>query len=131
MHFELLVVVASDSEQTGKPPALDVGASPDPVAVGGDRCQRGRQRPGTSALDFARGAFVLMLAPGQELYPRCLDVLTGALEEMPEVAFAYPMQEVTGAPDDFVQHRRGLSLSFTRLEPRASPRSATTSMLRR
>ena len=39
-------------------------------------------------LDFARGRFFLILDPGQELYPRCLDVLAGTLEAMPEIAFA-------------------------------------------
>jgi hypothetical protein len=54
-------------------------------------------------LDFARGAFFLILAPGQHLYPRCLDVLTRTLEAMPEAEFAYPIQEVSGAPDDSVE----------------------------
>jgi hypothetical protein len=53
-------------------------------------------------VDFARGRFLLILAPGQELYPRCLDVLTGMLEAKPELAFVYPMLEVTGSPDEFV-----------------------------
>ncbi len=47
-------------------------------------------------------AFFLILAPGQHLYPRCLEVLTSTLETMPEVAFAYPTQEVSGAVDEFV-----------------------------
>ena len=39
---------------------------------------------------------------GQELYPRCLDVLVGTLEAFPELAFVFPIQEVAGAPDAFV-----------------------------
>ena len=54
-------------------------------------------------LDFARGTFLLILAPGQELYPRCLEVLAGTLDAMPEMAFVYPIQEVTGAPEEFVE----------------------------
>lgn len=53
-------------------------------------------------LDFARSPTCLILDPGQELYPRCLDVLTGTLNGMPDVTFVYPIQEVTGAPDAFV-----------------------------
>jgi hypothetical protein len=49
----------------------------------------------------ARGARCLILDPGQEVYPRCIDRLATALDERPEVAFVYPIQEVTGAADEF------------------------------
>lgn len=56
-----------------------------------------------AGLDVARGRFSLVLDSGHELYPRCLDVLAGTLEAMPEMAFVYPMQEVIGAPEEFVE----------------------------
>jgi len=68
-------------------------------------------------LDCARGSFLLILAPGQELYPRCLDVLAGILEATPEAAFGYPIQEVIGASDDFVQHSGDYLLSFVGWHP--------------
>jgi hypothetical protein len=69
-------------------------------------------------LDFARGRLVLILDPGQQLYPRCLEVLTGTLDAMPEMAFAYPIQEVIGAPDAFVAAGGDHLLSFLGWDPR-------------
>jgi glycosyltransferase EpsE len=68
-------------------------------------------------LDFARAPSLLVLDPGQELYPRCLDVLTGTLEAMPDVAFVYPMQEVTGAVEEFVRAGGDYVLSFLGWDP--------------
>ena len=58
-----------------------------------------------------------MLDAGQALYPRCLDVLAGTLEAMPHVAFLYPIQEVTGAPGDFVEAGGDYLLSFLGWDP--------------
>ena len=68
-------------------------------------------------LDFARAPFLLILDPGQELYPRCLDVLVGTLEAMPEMAFVYPIQQVTGAPDEFVKAGGDYLLSYLGWDP--------------
>lgn len=54
-------------------------------------------------VDLARGAFLLILDPGQELYPRCLEVLGQTLEAISELSFVYPIQEVTGRAAEFVQ----------------------------
>jgi hypothetical protein len=56
-------------------------------------------------LDFARGRYCLVLDCGQEVQPRCLDVLAGTLDAMPEVAFVYPMQQVTWPPGPFAAKR--------------------------
>jgi hypothetical protein len=69
------------------------------------------------ALDFARARFCLVVDPGQELYPRCLGLLAGTLESNPNMTFAYPIQEVTGAPDDFVDAGGDYLLSFLDWEP--------------
>ena len=97
--FELVLVDRWDSEQTRLIGADWMAAHPEIASrlvlagVSGEGAAR------NIGLELARGAFVLILAPVQELYPRCLDVLTGTLAAMPEVAFAYPMQEVTGPPN--------------------------------
>jgi hypothetical protein len=70
-----------------------------------------------TALDFARGRFVLILDPGQELFPRCLEVLTGTLDAMSEMAFVYPMQEVIGDADAFVAAGGDHLLSFLGWDP--------------
>jgi hypothetical protein len=69
------------------------------------------------ALEVARGEYSLILDPGQELYPRCLEVLVEALETMPAVAFAYPIQQVTGDADEFVDAGGDYLMSFLAWDP--------------
>jgi len=69
-------------------------------------------------LDIARGALLLILGPGEELYPRCLGVLTKTLEAMHEIAFVYPMQEVAGVPDEFVQAGGDYVLNYLPWDPK-------------
>jgi hypothetical protein len=68
-------------------------------------------------VEFARGRFCLILDAGQQLYPRCLDVLVGTLEAMPEMAFVYPMQEVTGEPAAFAEAGGDHLMSFLGWDP--------------
>ncbi len=70
-----------------------------------------------AGLAAARAPFCLVLDPGQELYPRALERLAAALDERPEVAFVYPIQEVTGAPDDFAQAGGDFLMSFLDWDP--------------
>jgi hypothetical protein len=42
---------------------------------------------------------VLVLEPGDELYPRCLEVLLGTIEAMPDAAFVYAIVQLTGLAD--------------------------------
>lgn len=65
----------------------------------------------------ARGAFCLVLDPGDEVYPRCLELLAGALGEDGDDAFAYPIQEVTGEPDEFAAAGGDYLMSFLQWEP--------------
>jgi hypothetical protein len=67
--------------------------------------------------DFARSPFCLILDAHQEVYPRCLDVLAGTLEAMPEMAFVYPMQEVTGEPAAFADAGGDHVMSFLGWDP--------------
>ena len=68
-------------------------------------------------LDLARSPSCLILDAGQQLYARCLDVLTATLEAMPDVAFAYPILEVTGAPKSFADAGGDYLLSFLGWDP--------------
>ena len=68
-------------------------------------------------LDFARGPYVLILAPGMELYPRALEVALGTLQAMPEMAFAYPIQQITGVPDEFVAAGGDYLLNYLGWDP--------------
>lgn len=79
---------------------------------------RGRGAARNVGLDFARGSFCAVMDPGQELYPRCLEVLVGTLQAMPDVAFVYPIQEVSGSAKTFVDGGGDYLLSFLGWEPR-------------
>ncbi len=68
-------------------------------------------------LDFARAAYLLILDPGQSLYPPCLDVLAGTLDALEEATFVYPIQEVIGAPDAFVAAGGDYLMSFLGWDP--------------
>lgn len=63
-------------------------------------------------LAVARAGLCLPLDAGQELYPRCLGVLVEALDEDGDADFAYPILEVTGAPDRFAEVGGDYLLSF-------------------
>jgi hypothetical protein len=78
---------------------------------------RGLGAARTVGLDFARGRYCLVLEPGQEVQPRCFDVLAGTLDGMPDVAFAYPMQQLISAPDAFVSAGRDHLVNFLGWDP--------------
>jgi hypothetical protein len=116
--FELVVVAAGRGSEESRQLVADwISEHPRLAAlfVVSDRGGLGVGR--NIGVDFARAAFSLILDPGQELYPRCLDVLTGTLEAMPEMTFVYPMQEVTGAPDQFVEAGGDYLMSFLGWDP--------------
>jgi hypothetical protein len=81
------------------------------------RLDPGRGAARNIALDFARGRHCLLLDPGDAIYPRCLDVLSGTLDGIPDVAFAYPIQEVTGQVDAFVAAGGDNLLSYLGWDP--------------
>jgi hypothetical protein len=58
-----------------------------------------------------------MLEAGCELYPRALSVAVGTLDAMPDVAFAYPIQEVCGADEAFVAAGGDYVASYFGWEP--------------
>jgi hypothetical protein len=57
-----------------------------------------------SALAAARGRLCLVLDAGQEIYPRSVGALAGALGDAPDAAFAYPIQAVA---DEWLTSYRG------------------------
>jgi glycosyltransferase EpsE len=70
------------------------------------------------ALEFARGGYSLFLDPGQELYSRCLEVLAGTLDAMPDdIAFVYPIQEVVGEVDAFAEAGGDFLMSYFGWDP--------------
>lgn len=68
--------------------------------------------------DFARAPGCLILDPGQQLYPPCLHVLLDTLVAAPEMSFAYPIQEVIGRPESFVEAGGDYLLSYLAWDPR-------------
>jgi hypothetical protein len=115
--FELVLVERSDSAQARQDVADWMSAHPEIASrlvmadVGGAGAAR------NIGVDLARGTFLLILAPGQELYPRCLDELTKTLEARPEAAFAYPIHEVTGDAEGFVNAGGDYLLSYLEWAP--------------
>lgn len=116
--FEVVIVDAGAGERVLAPTADWLDARPrlagcllDPAV------DRGMGAARNIGLDFARGPACLVLDPGQELYPRCLDVLAATLEAMPDMAFVYPIHEVSGAPDAFVEAGGDYLLSFLGWDP--------------
>lgn len=114
-----LVVVDAGAEPGVRSRALEWLARhpriPAQLLTAGDRRGRGAAR--NIALDFARGPYCLLLDPGQELYPLALHVLAGTLDAMPDAAFAYPIQEVVGEPDAFVDAGGDYLMSYLGWDP--------------
>lgn len=108
-----LVIVAAGADQAGTAASSWMQAHPGIavrlVEVSAD-VSVGRAR--NAALTVARAPLCLLLDSGQELYPRCLGVLVEALDNDPDAAFAYPILEVTGAPDRFADVGGDYLLSF-------------------
>ena len=51
---------------------------------------------------YARGPYCLTLDAGDEIYPRCLQVLVATLDGLPNPVFVYPMLEAFGTTEAFV-----------------------------
>ena len=115
--FELVAVVERESgeaQQVVEDWISDHPRIPARLVVTG---ARGIGAAWNVALDFARGRFVLILYPGLELYPRALEVTAGTLEAMPDMAFAYPIQQITGVPDEFVAAGGDYLLNYLGWDP--------------
>lgn len=61
-----------------------------------EECGPGQARD--SAVDFARGELVLVLEPGETLFPHALARLVAALDGSPESAFAWGMAQALAGP---------------------------------
>ena len=113
-----LIVVDSGSSQDGLRAALAwLRARPRIPArlIARPDFMRGAAR--NAALAQARAPYCLMLDPGDELFPRALDVLIGTLDATPDAALAYPMLGVTGPVDSFVKAGGDSLLNFFGWEP--------------
>ena len=116
--FELMAVGAGSSDRTLRAVRRWMVTHPrvpaklqEPVANLGIGAAR------NIGLDFARGNYLLILDPGQSLYPRCLDVLIGTLDVLEDATFVYPIQEVTGAPEAFVTAGGDYLMSYLGWDP--------------
>ena len=108
-----LVLVAAGAGQAHTAASTWMRAHPEiavRLVVAGADASVGRAR--NVGLAAAGAPFYLPLDAGQELYPRCLGVLAQALDDDPDAAFAYPILEVTGAPDRFADAGGDYLLSF-------------------
>ena len=63
---------------------------------------RGLGAARNTAIDFARGRYCFVLDSDNEIYPRCLDRLVSALDRDSQATFAYPLIEVFGDLDGYV-----------------------------
>ena len=78
---------------------------------------RGLGAARNTAVDYARSPYCLTLDAGDEIYPRCLEVLVGTLDALPEPALAYPILEVFGTTGSFVAAGGDHLLNFFGWEP--------------
>jgi len=116
-EFELVVVDGGSGEDTRAGVEGWMGNHPGVAARLVVTSERGVGAARNAGLGSARAPCCMILDPGQEVYPRCLGALAATLAAMPEVAFAYPMQEVTGAPDAFVDAGGDYLMSFSGWDP--------------
>ena len=116
--FELVVVDAGESDR-GRGSALDWLVDHPRIAARlvVPATARGPGAARNIGLDFGRGPHCLFLDAGQMLYPRALDVLTGTLSGIADAAFVYPIQEVIGAPNAFVEAGGDYLMSFFGWDP--------------
>jgi GT2 family glycosyltransferase len=78
---------------------------------------RGLGAARNTALDFARGRYVLILDADNVLYPRCLELLVATLDSDPEALFAYPILEVFGELDSYLEVGGDPLVSYYGWEP--------------
>ena len=74
-----------------------------PSVVIADRTDRGRGAARNLGLEFARGETILVLDPGATIYSHCLPRLADSLAAMDDVAFVYPIIEVSSDSEWFVR----------------------------
>ncbi len=102
--FELVVVDVASRGGSVESAAAWLRAHPRlPARLLAQQVELGRGAARNAGLEHARAPYVLVLDPGDELYPRCLEVLLGTLEAMPDVAFVYPIVQLTGFADGAAQ----------------------------
>ncbi len=80
-----------------------------------------------AALELARAPSCLVLEGGEELYPRCLEVLAGTLAAV-DAVLVYPIVQVSGAVETYVALGGEPLLGYLGWEPgRLRPRSVAAS----
>jgi hypothetical protein len=116
-EFELVVVDGGSGEETRAGVEGWMDDHPGVAARLVMTSERGLGAARNAGLGSVRAPYCLILDAGQEIYPRCLGALADTLAAMPEVAFIYPMAEVTDAPDAFVNAGGDYLMSFSGWDP--------------
>ena len=99
-ELELVVVDDGSSDESCDCARKWMSTHPSiPALLAAQEVTRGRGAARNTALAFAQAPYCLVLDGGDEVYPRCLDVLYGTLEGLAGATFAYPILEVTGMAD--------------------------------
>jgi GT2 family glycosyltransferase len=78
---------------------------------------RGLGAARNTAIDFARGRYCFVLDADNLLYPRCLEALVWALESESQATFAYPILEVFGMVDAYVDAGGNPLVSYLGWDP--------------
>ncbi len=70
-----------------------------PARLVSQQVQLGCGAARNAGLEHARAPYLLVMEAGDELYPRCMEVLLGTLGAMTDAAFVYPIVQRTGLVD--------------------------------
>ena len=96
-EFELIVVDDGSSDGSRETTTEWMKSHPwIPARLVGSGVDRGLGAARNTAVDSARAGYCLVLDPGNDVYPRCLDTLVGTLDSLPGVAFVYPILQMLG-----------------------------------
>ncbi len=119
--FEMVVVDDGSTDGSGEAARRWMQAHDDiPALLVRHTVNGGLGAARNTALAFARGRYCLVLDADNEIYPRCLEELVGALDADSDATFAYPILETFGAIEHYIARSPGVYALVSHLgwEPR-------------